>query len=175
MSPNLAVSLRSHSESFSARRRPEGPQKLRSVTGLLLHRIEARNRQLLAPWLFPERLIQGRSAWCPSSQVRDRPTSTVVDRLLFARLNDPHDYNGIVGQAAQPRAQASPDEQQRRCCFFRQCLHATRTHQSLDQVLLQPLPASPVAATRYEARLAGLLPSTFVWLNTPIRTRRRSR
>ena len=73
---NLAMSLRSHSTCCSARRWPEGPQQLRSVTRLLLLCTEGRNLQLIAHWLFPERHIQSRSAWCKASHVRDRPAST---------------------------------------------------------------------------------------------------
>ena len=75
-----------------------------------------------------------------ASHVRDRPASTIVDRLLLARLNGPLDCPSIVGQgeATPPRAQASPDESQRRCCFFRQCLRAMPMHWSLDRVFLQP-------------------------------------
>ena len=81
---NLAVSLRSHSKCFAARRWPEAPRQRRSLAGLLLPHPEAGNLQLLAHWLFPERLTQGRSAWCSASHVRDRPASTAVDRLLLA-------------------------------------------------------------------------------------------
>ena len=58
---------------------------------------------------FPERLIQGRSAWCFGVS---RPRSPRVN--CCARLNDPPACPSIVGQgeAAQPRARASPDEQQ---------------------------------------------------------------
>ena len=51
-----------------------------------------------------------------------------------------------------------PDERQRHCCFFRACLRAMLTHQSLDQTF-SPSSSNLVAGTRCEARLAGLLPS----------------
>ena len=91
-----------------------------------------------------------------------------MDRLLLARLNDPPDCPSIVGQgkATQPRAQASPDEQQRSCCFSLSARAPyPRTSLSIKSSL-HPLSASH-ADTTHEGRLARLLDSAFALRNTP--------
>ena len=98
----------------------------------------------------------------PVSHVRER------HRFFLARFHCPPDCPSIVsqGKATQPRAHASPDKQQRRCCFFSR--HATVSRSGLPST---PLSRCRVATTQREARLARLLASAFAWLNTPSRSR----
>ena len=169
---DLAVSLKSHSNWFSAALRST-PSTARinttalCKTGLHLPPTEARNLQSLEPWQFPERSSKVVPPGAPASHVRDRPASIDVDRLLTARLNDPPRLPHSIasqGKAARLRAQASPDEQQRPARHA----HATVSRSGL---LSTPLSTSQVATTQCEARLAGLLAPAFAFLNTPNRSR----
>ena len=140
-----AINLKSHGNCFSATVLSTpltgGINTTTLSTRIHLPRTESRNLQSLAPWLFSERLIQGRSAWCSGVSCPRSPLWS--DFSLRASTIHPVAAASSVKARSPGLAQASPDEQQRRCCCLCQCLRATPTQQSLDQVFLQPLTDKP--------------------------------
>ena len=90
------------------------------------------------------RLLSGRANIAVSQE---------LSQMKMGFLWQSHVFAG-QGESAQPRAEASPDAQQRHCCFFRQCLRAMPAHQYLDQVFLQP-PCRQASSPQRDAKLVS--------------------
>ena len=146
---NLAVSVKSHNNCFSARRWLEGSQQLRSLSLASLRGSQPAALRTVSVFPSASSTVPGvsrlrspclhRSGWTYSCTPG---RSTPLPQHRRSRLG------------VWPQAQASLDEEQRHCCFFRQYLRAMPVRQFLDQVFLRP-PCQPASSPQRDAKLVS--------------------